>query len=430
MIRGSGLISGLDTQSIIAQLVQLERQPIQRLETRRREAETQISALGTLSSRMNELGTLLEDLSEVSKLLSFTGSSSDETAFKVTADGTATGGSYAIEVSQLARPEKNRSAAFGTSFDGVSGTTLDITAFGEDPITIEIPDGATLIQARELINESGADVSAAIIDTGNGAYLSITSKSDGHEIGGAASDAIQITETVTGASGQALGLVEVQSARNAALTIDGLAVESASNTVVDAITGVTIELLGETLTPETLSLASDPDAVESKIQEFVDSYNGILKAIDDPRLESGSLQRLLKGDLAQTLSKAIPGIASFVNLSSVGVETVAETGKLSLDSEALVAAIASDPTGLAQLFAQSDDGIAANFTNLIERYTGSSGGLIKVSSDNLTGQIDRIEDQIINKERRLDSFEESLVRQYTNLELAIAQTQANFSGLF
>lgn len=428
-IRGSGLISGLDTQSIIQQLVQLERAPIERAQVRMRAAESQISALGRLNTAMNDLAGKLEDLGELSTFLSYATSTSNEDAFTATADGTATAGSYAIEVSSIATPEKNRSVAFADSFDAVVGSTLDIAVYGEDPVSITVPDGSTLLDVRDLINASGAEVSASIIDTGSGAYLSVTATKEGHEVGGVASDAVVITETVTGSTGQALGLTELETATTAAMTIDGLPVESSTNTITDIVSGITIELTGETTGPETLSVAPDPEGIESKLKGFVDSYNDILFALERDGIAGDSLDRLVRSELSTMISSAIPGLSTFVNLSSIGIESDALSGKLSLDTSALSDAIARDPGAVAAIFTTEDDGLSTTMSALLERFTNSSTGLIDASEDNLRSQIDRYQDDIDSKELRLERFEQSLTRQYTNLELLISQTQANFAGL-
>ena len=428
-IRGSGLISGLDTNSIIAQLVQLERAPIQRAQTQQREAEAEISALGRLSTDMGALSKQVEGLSDLASFLSYATTSSNESAFTATADGTATAGNYAIEVTSLARPEKNRSASFTDGFAAVAGTTLDIAVFGEDPVSIDITDGATLLEARDLINASGAEVSASIIDTGAGAYLSVTSTKEGFEVGGNPSDAVVLTETVTGAGGQALGLTELQAAVNAQFTVDGLPVESSSNTVPDIVSGITLELTGVTTTPETLSIASDPEGIEEKLKGFVDGYNDVLAALDRPELKGGSLDRLVRSDLQSLLSQAVPGLSTFVNLSSIGIESNSLSGRLSIDSTVLKDALARDQGAVAAVFTTDEVGVGASMAALLERYTDSSTGLIDASKDTLRSRVDRLDDDIEAKEFRLERFEASLVRQYTNLELVISQTQANFAGL-
>ena len=78
MIRGSGLASGLDTQSLISQLVSLQRQPILRYQADQRAAEARISTLGSLTSQLNTLSDKFDDLGNLSELLSYKASSSDE----------------------------------------------------------------------------------------------------------------------------------------------------------------------------------------------------------------------------------------------------------------------------------------------------------------------------------------------------------------
>lgn len=431
MIRGSGLISGLDSQSLIAQLVSLERQPILRFQADKREAEARISTLGSLTSELQSLSDKFEELSEISKLLAYTASSSDEETFTASADGTAAPGTYDIEVSRLAVAEKDRSVAFASADAGVTGTTLDITVFGEDAVSVEIPDGSTLTEARDLINGSGAQVSASIINTGSQSYLTVTSLKEGHEIGGTASDAVTISENVTGSLGQALGLTEVQTAQNAQLTIDTLAVESSSNVVDSAITGVSISLLAETSVGSSvqLSVDSDKESVKATIQEVADLYNDVVDTLNRADMKNTSLARLLQGDLQNVFSSAVEGASDYVNLSAIGLESSFTTGKLELDSTVLDEALSNDPLAVAALFTTESTGLGATLPELLERYTDSQEGIIDASEDSYRSEIDRLDSAIDSKERNVEAYEASLVRRFTNLELIISETQSAFSGL-
>lgn len=431
MIRGSGLASGLDTQSLISQLVSLQRQPILRYQADQRVAEARISTLGSLTSQLNTLSDKFEDLSNLSELLSYKATSSDEDIFTASADGTAAPGSYEIEVSQLASAEKNRSAAFADGTAAVSGTTLDITVFGESAVSVEIPDGASLADARDLINSSGAQVSASIINTGSGSYLTMTSLKEGHEIGGSASDAITITETVTGAGGQALSLSEVQTAQNAQLTIDGLAIESSSNDVDSAVTGVSLSLSKVTTagSPLQLTVESDTEEVKATMQEVADLYNDVMDTLRRDDMKSTSLARLLQGDLQNLFSSAVPGATDFVNLAAIGLESSFTTGKLELDATMLEDALSDDPLAVAALFTTATTGLGTTLPDLLDRYTNSDTGIIDASEDSYRAEVDRLQNSIDSKERNLETYEASLVRRFTNLELAISQTQSAFSGL-
>ncbi len=237
-----GLASGVDSGAIIDALVAARRVPITGLQNSRSQVETKISKLGTVTSKLATLKTSLAAIGSRNDILALTANSSNADALSAKADATAASASYAIDVTALARGEKNRSAVFASRDAEVKAGTLAISVNGGDAVDVTVEEGETLTQVADKITKTGAGVDATVIHDGSGGYyLQVTQRGTGYSTA-TASDAVVLTETSSGETGQALGLTEISSAQNAAFTVDGLAVTSKTNKVTDAIRGVSLEL--------------------------------------------------------------------------------------------------------------------------------------------------------------------------------------------
>ncbi len=414
-VQFGGLVSGLNTNQMISQLVAIERQPINKLNTTKRTVESDIRRVGEMSTRLKALESAAKELGTLEGFMSFKGSSTNEEAVRVSADSGATESSFDVGVSRLAKPARMRSDAFaeGHTF---SATTMNIEVFGEDDVELNIPDGASLTEVRDMIRASSAEVDATIINTPDGAHLSITSKKTGHTPGGDPASAL----TVSG-----LNMTSVQTAQNALMTVDGVSVESSSNTVSTAVEGVTFELLGEAEGVRA-GVAPDREAILEKVKTFVEAYNSTVDAIRSQ--SNGGNRRRFEADLSEAVTQtAIDG--PFVNLRSVGISSGA-TGKLELDETEFFDRLEENSAALAEVFS-SQGGVAAKLTAQVQRYTGGSGILSGIE-DSLKSQSDTIDSQIERKERSIETFESRLRRQFSTLEQLLSSLNdqsASFASL-
>lgn len=421
-----GIISGLDTTSIIDSLIAVESQPLTRLQSQRGAVQSDISQLATLKSKMANLASTLGHLKDTETALSYGATVSDTAKATASGTGSAVAGSYELKINTLAAAEKDRSGAFAGSTDIVKAGTLTLAVYGEDAVDIEIAEGATLADVREAINGSGAKVSATIINTGTESRLQITSLKSGHELGGAASDALTITESYTGAGGTELAFTETQTASNATFELDGLAIESATNEVTDALEGVTLNLLAKTAdgAPVTLTIAPDDNTMVQRVKDFVSAYNDVMKELAKTNAPSTAMYRRARGELQNTISSAVSGLeGAFQTLTSLGLDTDAYSGNLVLNETDLREALASDAPGAMAVFTHEESGIAAAMTTVLERYTESQEGLIKVTEDSLDAKMDRLDGQIESQSARIERYRTRLNRQFTTLELLMADLQ-------
>lgn len=438
--RAGGIFSGLDTNSIIEQLLALERVPIQQLEQRQADIGQQQAVVGDIETALGELGSQMESLGSLASLLAFSASTSDASVLQATASGEAVAGSHSVTIQQLARGEQDRTQAFSGSDAEVKAGTLTITVQGQAAVDVTVDAGDTLADVAYKINTSGARVSAAVIDTGSAAYLTLYALDTGHVVGTPAADAVTLQESYTGTTGQELGFTETVQARNALITFDGLSVERRDNTISDVVPGLELTLLSDSGSPTaTVTVEPDSQGLQDNLQQFIDSYNRVVTLLQAqlsysegqpvPALFGDGTLRNLMMRLQTVISDAVSGTAtSFSTLGSVGLE-LASDGTLSLNQSEFSDAVDQDVQGIAELFLTSTTGVFDRLQGVIDDYTAIGDGLFHYKKQALSDQSNNLADQIDRMQTRLDEYERQLVAQFTYMESVIAQLQSQQGSL-
>jgi flagellar hook-associated protein 2 len=221
---------------------------------------------------------------------------------------------------------------------------------------------------------------------------------------------------------------QVASAQNALLTIDGFDIESASNTVSDAVSGVTLNLLD--VGTATVSIERDNTEIEEKVSQFVASYNLLMDELDN--FQEGSLSndsglRRMEQGFVDILAQAANIDGSDRYLFEVGIERD-RYGRLSLDSDALADALADDFSMVTQLFGDDTAGYATRLYNMADSLL-EIGGIIDSREDSLDSTKNRIESSIDREEYRLDIVEKNLIAQFTSLDQTLSLLQSTSSYL-
>jgi len=444
-ITTGGLMSGMDTESIISQLMQLERRPVTLLQQRETNHIAEISAFGTLKSALSGLHSEAQALKEESNLRSYGVTSSNRDTLSASVSGEATPGTYRVEVTQLAQAQQVRSAAFSSGDDTVGTGTLTLEV-GDASTDIAIDaESNTLSGIAAAINDADAGVTAYMIDDGAGnAYLTLLSQETGSDNtitltmaddDGVNDDASGLSSLYTDPATQ--DLTETQEARNAQLTVNGIVVERASNTVEDAVEGLTLTLNeADPGNPVTVDVAENANSAVKGIQDFVTAYNSVvdtfegLQSYDSESEEAGLLlgdrtTTMLRSRLRRFLSEQVDGVASEVNgLSRLGIN-VDRDGKLAVDQEALTEALEEHRDDVLAFFTQDDEGkqgFAVQLYETLDAYV-KTGGIIEAKTDGLQDSVDDIEDQIAGMEVRFEQREENLRNQFESLEVLLAEYQ-------
>ena len=181
-ITALGIGSGLDVNTLVAQLVAAERAPTQtRLDSREAEALSKLSALGSIKGALSVFQNALEPLKELVTFQGRTAVSANSAVYTATAGPDAIAGRYAVEVSALAAAHKLRSAAYAMA-DTVVGTgTLTLSAAGETFAVNVTNTNSKLVDIVDAINEAPANtkILATIVNSVDGAHLVLTSAATG-----------------------------------------------------------------------------------------------------------------------------------------------------------------------------------------------------------------------------------------------------------
>ena len=431
----SGLASGLDTAGIVKSLVAVAKVPATRMGAEQSTLSTQSAKFTALSSKLSSLQTATRAITDPGGATPTTVTSSDVAVLKAATSGTSAIGTYAVTVGQLAQATRIRGNGVAIRDQaGLFGTgTIHITVGGND-VPIDVTASDTLETVAANINSAGAGVAAGLVFDGSKWHLQVTGSQTGE------SNAVSITE-----SGTSLGLDvpanQVQGAQDAMLTVDGLAVTSASNVVSDAVPGVTLQLSAKTAVGASVQVgvARDPQTLIDSVQGVVDAYNAIELAIDAESAKSvtGSPQkaslngdttlRSLQKDLRATLLATLSG-ATHGSLGSVGV-TFLKDGSLSLDKTKLESAISTDPNGVATLFAAkgTTKGLLATLSDVIDRYVAPSSGRIATRIDGFTKRSADLGKQIDAINARADQYQTTLEAQFNAMEktMSLLNNQGN-----
>ncbi len=436
-IVSTGIGSGLDIAGIVQQLVAAEGQPVEsRLGQQEIRAQSKLSAFGSLKAALSDVRDKLEIMRSLDQFLARKASSSNEDKFTVSAGTSALPARYSLEVVQLAQAHKLTSGAF-TGSDAVVGTgTLTVTVGGATMNVDVDATNNTLSGIRNAINAASDNpgVAATIVNAESGSYLIMTAEDSG------AANTITINQAGGDGGLAALeydpgaGLVSMSESiapQDALIRIDGLDVISSTNVFAGAVEGVTITALEATTGPaETLTVENDHKAAKQLVNDFIASYNALIKTFDqltayDAEAELGapligdSTVRGIRDQIRREMSTAVQDLdAPFSMLGDVGIEVQLD-GTLSADDTRLDAVLDDDFVKFGQLFSTTD-GFATRLYALADGYLDSDG-IIESRTQGLTAIIDGINEDRQALNERLASLETRLLRQFNALDSLLAQ---------
>lgn len=433
-ISSPGLGSGLNIKEIVEQLVALERAPLTQMQKQVSSAQSKLSVYGTLNSLVTSLGDAGSRLAGANAFKAVKASSSLPDAVGVTVAAGTAPTAFSLQVQRLAQAQNTASAPVPVG-SGMGAGTLSIrmgdwssgsfVAGSDEPVEITVEEGKdTLADIAKQINASDAKVTATVLKDASGERLLLRSRSTGAEMG------FEVSATDSDPDdGKDLGRLAYQGAGspstltqaglNALATLNGVAIQSANNTVKDAIEGITLELKQVTA-PDTraeVTISDDKDAMRKTVQGFVDAYNAVMDMLGtatkyDPETKvAGSLQGDstavgLKNAIRGMMRSSTPG-GEFTQLLDIGIE-IKSDGKMSLNSSKFDAAL-DKPAELGKLFgAQSDDPTLRGFGLKLDAFADglvAAGGTVSNRSDALRGSISRINkdmDKVVDRAARAE----------------------------
>ncbi|MEZ0151377.1 MAG: flagellar filament capping protein FliD [Candidatus Reddybacter sp.] len=386
-ITSSGIGSGLDIENLVTQLVAAERAPTETSLIRKSaQYQGQLSAFGALKGALSGFQSSLSALKSLSTYTERRATLSEVTTLSATASNTAAAGNYAVEVSQLAKAHSLASGSYSAITDVVGEGTLNFR-FGTTDYTGPTPGpeaytsftqngdkaagsvvidstNSTLAGIRDAINDADVGVSASIINDGSGFRLLFASTDTGAE------NSLEVSVTESGPAGlsafafnaSSINLSQTVAAQDAAFTVNGLPVTSASNDAGGVVSGLELTLKAETTgVPVDITVSRNSAAIKSALSGFVSAYNGLidttnaLSSYDPDTQEAGLLLgdatlRGVTGRLRSEINDAISGVGSYNTLASIGITTGSD-GKLVLDQADLDKVLEEDFDALSALFA-------------------------------------------------------------------------------
>lgn len=476
-ISSVGIGSGLDVESIITQMVALEKQPIKTLEVKAETINSKISTYGQIKSLVDTLNGAARDLTLDSGFGAVKINSSNSSAVNATMTGLAAQGSYNVTVDKLAQSQTSASIKLGAKDTmGAAGTIRFVIGnpgkAGAELKTVDLDIASTDTLESIVTKINGhADLSKSVVasvitdstgkqqlmvrsrETGldNQFNMSIGTAADAETVTQAEFDAWALTDRSTPAPvvgsfkpavadatnlsklAAADGIAVKQSAQNAEIKLNGVEMESNTNTFTDIIPGLSMSVsaVGTSL----LSITQDKDATQEKIQKFVDAYNAVneLLAASTKYDQESDAAGILQGDSStvslqnslRMLTQGIVGNATgkFNRLSDIGIQ-MQQGGALKVDTTKLTEAL-GDMDAVKSMFSAKSDalgnggGIAVNFKTFTDSLLAWEGALNN-KTDSLEDQLKRNSSEIDKVEKRASAAEARLRAQYTALDVKMA----------
>ena len=445
-----GLVSGMDTSTIVSQLMQVEAQPQTLLKSRLDSTQSRATAYRAINTRFEALRSAADALTSDTTWKSAKATASSTTVTATAGAGASTG-SVTFTVNNVARPHSMISAqkwtatgtqtaadlAYGTSTLAVTvgGTTTSLSLDRDGNGTATLAEAAAAINARPELGLTATAVKVSPTE-----YR------------------LQVAATKTGAASEfSLGATGsfgvVTQGADAKLTVGtgtGYTMTSATNTFTGLVDGTTITVT-EPASNVTLNVVEDPNAVAAKVTSLVNAANGLLDAISS-YTDSDSASASLKGDstLRQLSDRVLDTLAYAIgsdgSASAVGLE-LTKDGHFQFDSTAFVAKLTADPAVVRRMFTSSattagadgtlgtsDDvtspvGIAAKLKELGRSASDSTNGsLVLLAKSSDAAAVD-LQDRIDDWDDRLALRKTALERQFTAMETALSTLQNQSSWL-
>lgn len=456
-INFSGLASGIDTAALIQATSDATRSArVAPSEKRVAELEETNAAAEELTTKLDLLKASLKNFATINGGgVSKTATSSKESVLAASATNSAINGAYSVSVASLA---KNHTYSFDQTFAS-SNAALDGTLTGSEPaldrtvtftigsgaeqetVNVEVTNGSfTISDFVTAFNNASTKAQASLVNTGTSASpaykVVISSNYEGTEKG-------TITRTALGASLGVLTAASEDAATDASVTVTGIGtVTRATNSISDIIPGVTLSLASTGVA--TVRISEDPDTTISKVQDFIDAYNDVVKYINEgnvvtrdetkkevtntfgplasTRVDDNALTAL-RSALSASKSEGGTAIRIFADL---GITTQRD-GTLLFDSAKLKSAIASEPTSVSDVLSSFAD-TAATTGGTIDVYTRFNG-LLDLTINTNKDAIADLNDRIQETEKQIARQEESMRARYARLEALMSKLQQQQSSL-
>jgi len=439
-ITQAGIGSGLDLESLIEAFVTAESVPTEiRLQEKEDRVRTELSGIGSFKSALSTFQTAAKKLESIEDFYKQTIAVSNDDV-SVSTNGSATNGSFSVEVIQLAEATRLQTPDFANSTTTVGAGSLTFSSANGDTFNVAIDAADDLSAIRDKINGESTNfgVNVTLVNHDGGTYLSYSTSETGTD------NTLTVTSADTALDNLATNATVTSPAVNAQIKIDGNVVSSSTNTFKNNIEDVTI--VANTVTASgaaTLNISQDTSVASTLINDFVAGYNAIVEnmiglgAPVQGRLAFDPDLRSMKGQLSNIVTSTVSSISGDINsLSSIGI-LVNREGKLEVSPagigtmesgvEQLNDAITNNLDEVGALFAGTG-GVVSQITDLIDSYNNSDGSLTLRESA-LNKDLTGIKDDYSALEARLRNYEETLRSRFSFLDSTVAGFNATSTFL-
>ncbi len=462
MISFGGLGNGIDFGPIVELLVQAKAIPIDRINQQKLNTQEKLTEFGSLGTKLLSLqsaaNSLRTRLSFDKNQINVT-SASTQTLLTASASSTVAAGTYTVTVEQLASAHQivsdaaNAVSSTDTDIVGGASGTFSFSVGGGATQTVNLGATGTLEDLRNGINDLGAGVSASILNTGTEAvpaYRLVLSSNDT----GASNDITISADNTTLDMFTTVDTFQAALDSKIKLGIDdpvgppvttAVTITRSSNTITDAIEGLTLNLQADDiLSPVTLSVTQDNEAVKEGITAFVDAYNDVVTFVNERSLydtetqERGifvgdSLARTVLDRIRQSTFSQISGLTTYTGASQIGFETQTADGTIKLNETTLDAALSSNYSAVRDLFVQNPttgtEGIAELVVDAVDNLDDVVFGALTLRQNSLTKQIDDFAEKISVQEAALGRYEEQQRIKFAELDGLLASLQSQLDAL-
>jgi flagellar hook-associated protein 2 len=428
--------NGYDFGSIVDAIMQSESQPLIALQTQQQSVKDKDAALVQLNGFISALQSQTSTLTNASTFSNVAATSSDPTIATTTVGSGALAGRYDLSIAFLAKGQVTSSTNGYTALTDVVADSGDIsfTIDGTTTTAIAITQATTLTELKDAINNQGSDVVASIVNTGSSYKLVISSRNSGVDNG------FTINSTLANGAGTVVGFAPGQSptvgnsqdARDADFTVNGLPITSSSNSVTDAIPGMTVKLI--TTGTAVIDVTPDHDTVKeslksvvtqfNKLKEFFTKQSGMDAFGKRAPLAGDSIMRAAVSELRSVILGANANGGTYQYLAEIGVE-LTTTGELKFDETKFNTAIDANPAEVQKLF-QGTTLVPGVFDDMKTRLDALDGtaGLIKTTRTNIDNTLKSFRDRIQSQQLRLDIRRQELTRMYAAADEAMSKLNA------
>lgn len=445
-----GAGSGIDIQSLAQKLVDAEQVPRKAaIDAKVTKSEARITGYGALKSALSDLKSAFEKINDASDFASLKVANAQPSAVSVTTGPNAAAGAYDLQIIRTAASQRNLATFTSRSATLNSGAAFDLaltlgTGASAASHTVSVTN-ATPAGMVSAINGAKLGVSAQLLDTGSGVVVVVTAQEG-------VANSFTLAPTGQG-SGVDFG-TPVREAADASFNLNGVTLNRSSNTVTDALEGVTLKLLNPTSGNAQIEFTRETGAITDQIKALVTAYNdfeGSIKILGDRASDVETFGGVLAGDnLLSTIRTMVRRLIT-ENSTTPGTQVKAprdvglsidREGKLTLDETRLNGALQQRFDEVVRMFTAGTD----NKSPYSVAPAGSAGeairrisqmlrpdGLIDQQSKSADKQVTDYKAQLTRLEDRMKQLLDRYIRQFAAMDSIVGEsnnTRASIKSTF